>query len=189
MGAREHDEDDDRAARDRSDQRGRDSLYSTVLVQADVDIEPGSGDVGLAAGDSSRCEISCTCRWSSPPTTRPWPWAPTSAEPNAFIARMNTRARELGLDDTSYVDISGRDPEDLNNDGRLPDHEDCHRNDFLKRTARTTRRSVTWLRWPVSRSTIHCSPRSSTPTAGHRFPGWISPAACGHTRRSPTRTT
>jgi len=50
---------------------------------------------------------------------------------DAFIAMMNSRARQLGLNNTNYVDISGRDPEDLNNDGRLPAHELCNGNNFF----------------------------------------------------------
>ena len=30
-------------------------------------------------------------------------------------------AAELGLDDTSYIDITGRDPEDLNENGEFPE--------------------------------------------------------------------
>jgi D-alanyl-D-alanine carboxypeptidase (penicillin-binding protein 5/6) len=52
-----------------------------------------------------------------------------------FIFEMNTRARELGLTNTSYVDISGRDPEDLYDDGariepELAAHAVCEDNMF-----------------------------------------------------------
>ena len=42
----------------------------------------------------------------------------------AFIERMNDRAAELGLDDTSFVNVSGADPEDLGPVARRPSRDD-----------------------------------------------------------------
>lgn len=54
-----------------------------------------------------------------------------------FVASMNNRATELGLNNTRYIDISGRDPEDLGetsrnagDDGQWPAQEACYGNDF-----------------------------------------------------------
>jgi D-alanyl-D-alanine carboxypeptidase len=112
---------------------GEISLYSRVVVQADVDIEPGSGDVGLAPGDNvSVRDLLYMSLVTSANDAAVALGTYVGGSRDAFIAMMNTRARELRLDNTSYVDIAGRDPEDLNNDGRLPAHENCHGNDFLE---------------------------------------------------------
>lgn len=108
---------------------GRISLDSTVVAQPDVDIEPGSGDVGLRAGDTvSVRDLLNMAMLQSANDAAVALGTYVGGSRDAFVAMMNSRARELGLDNTSYVDISGRDPEDLNDDGRLPDHEIC-RND------------------------------------------------------------
>ena len=57
-------------------------------------------------------------------------WQPSWTARTQFVQRMNERAAELGLSNTSYVDISGRDPEDLNEDGQLSEHAGCDENDF-----------------------------------------------------------
>ena len=49
-------------------------------------------------------------------------WRPDWIARMEFIDRMNERADELGLTNTSYVDVSGRDPEDL--------YEECQDNEF-----------------------------------------------------------
>ena len=108
---------------------GRISLDSTVVVQADVDIEPGSGDVGLAAGDRvSVRDLLNMAMLESANDAAVALGTYVGGSRDAFIATMNARADELGLNDTSYVDISGRDPEDLNDERRLRAHEIC-RND------------------------------------------------------------
>jgi D-alanyl-D-alanine carboxypeptidase len=112
---------------------GQISLDSTVVVQADVDIEPGSGDVGLAAGDRvSVRDLLNMAMLGSANDAAVALGTYVGGSRDAFVAMMNSRARQLGLSNTSYVDISGRDPEDLNNDGRLPAHENCDGNDFME---------------------------------------------------------
>ena len=107
------------------------SLGSTVVTQEDVDIEPGSGDVGLAAGDRvSVRDLLNMAMLESANDAAVALGTYVGGSRDAFIAMMNSRARELGLNDTHYVDISGRDPEDLNNEERLPAHELCTGNNF-----------------------------------------------------------
>jgi len=122
------------------------SLDDTVTIRSNVGDE-GGGSVGLAGGDTISLRdlmymalveshndaatavgtfigervYARTLRTASP-------FALTGR--GAFVARMNARAAELGLDDTSYVDISGRDPEDLNEFGKFPAQAGCDGNDF-----------------------------------------------------------
>jgi len=111
---------------------GQMSLGSTVVVQSDVDIEPGSGDVGLVAGDRvSVRDLLNMAMLESANDAAVALGTYVGGSRDAFIAMMNSRARQLGLNNTNYVDISGRDPEDLNNDGRLPAHELCNGNNFF----------------------------------------------------------
>jgi serine-type D-Ala-D-Ala carboxypeptidase (penicillin-binding protein 5/6) len=127
------------------------SLDDTVRISADVDIE-GGGSAGLVGGDTislrdllhmtlipSKNDAASAVGtyigaqvYSQPLHTRAQPLR-ALARPDArtlFVSRMNARAAELGLDDTSYVDISGRDPEDLNEDGDLPAQAGCEGNEF-----------------------------------------------------------
>jgi D-alanyl-D-alanine carboxypeptidase len=126
------------------------SLDDTVTIDSDVNIE-GGGSAGLAAGDtiSLRDLLHMTlipskndaasavgtyianriyaCRFLPPNQLR---FAAATINGRAlFVAEMNARAADLGLDDTSYVDISARGPEDLNDDGAFPAPAGCEGND------------------------------------------------------------
>ena len=129
------------------------SLDDIVTISADVDIE-GGGAAGLRRGDTISLRdllymtlipskndaasavgtyIAAQAYARSPRTDYDTQPLRTLAPPDPrtlFVARMNARAAELGLDDTSYVDISGRDPEDLNENGDFPAQAGCEGNDF-----------------------------------------------------------
>jgi serine-type D-Ala-D-Ala carboxypeptidase (penicillin-binding protein 5/6) len=129
------------------------SLDDIVTIPSDVNIE-GGGSAGLVRGDTislrdllymtlipSKNDAASavgtylgTRVYAQPQRTHPdSQTARTLARPTArtlFVAAMNARAAELGLDATSYVDISGRDPEDLNENGDFPAQAGCEGNDF-----------------------------------------------------------
>jgi D-alanyl-D-alanine carboxypeptidase (penicillin-binding protein 5/6) len=134
-----------------------------------VDIE-GGGEAGLAPGDTisfrdllymtlvpSKNDAATAVGMyvASHPT-----WQPSWTARTQFVQRMNERAAELGLSNTSYVDISGRDPEDLNEDGQLSEQAGATETNSTIRRARTTRPPGTWRRSRASCSTTHSSPRS-----------------------------
>lgn len=133
---------------------GEVSLDDTVTISSDVNDE-GGGAAGLAGGDtislrdllhitlvpSKNDAASAVGTYIGSAVYRPYflstqtaprPIAvmrPTDAR-TLFVNRMNARAEELGLDDTSYVDMSGRDPEDLNEFGNFPAQANCDGDDF-----------------------------------------------------------
>ena len=182
------------------------SLDDTVTISSDVNIE-GGGSAGLRGGDTISLRdllhmtlipskndaasavgtyIAAQAYSRSPRTHVDIQRLRMLAPPDArtlFVARMNARAAELGLDDTSYVDISGRDPEDLNENGDFPAQAGCDGNDFDEPACAhdTTARDLASLA-RVALDTP-CARRSSTPRNGRR-PGRARPAA---TLTRPTR--
>jgi serine-type D-Ala-D-Ala carboxypeptidase (penicillin-binding protein 5/6) len=123
------------------------SLSDTVTIQPDVNIE-GGGQIGLAAGDtiSLRDLLHIALLPSendAASAVGTYVGSQPSGDPSwmgraAFVQRMNDRAGELGLSNTRYINIAGRDPEDLgreNDDGTAPEgfwptQEMCSGNDF-----------------------------------------------------------
>jgi len=124
------------------------SLNDTVTIQSDVDIE-GGGSLGLSPGDTislrdllnialieSKNDAAAavgTYVGSQPGNDPSWMGRA------AFVQAMNDRAAELGLTNTRYVNIAGRDPEDLGDDhanpaapgfGFWPTQVDCEDNEF-----------------------------------------------------------
>ena len=134
-------------------QSGAVALDDTVTIRSDVGIEDraaatlaagdtislrdllnmalvsSKGDAAVAVGTYIGDRVYLRALQSRPPGLQTRVLAPLSAR-DAFVARMNTRAAELGLDDTSYIDITGRDPEDLNENGEFPDQAGCVDNEF-----------------------------------------------------------
>jgi serine-type D-Ala-D-Ala carboxypeptidase (penicillin-binding protein 5/6) len=111
------------------------SLSDTVTIPSDVDIElhPDAEGAGLAPGDtiSLRDLLYITMLDSEGDAATAvamhvggYPSLSSLDARGVFIERMNERAAELGLDRTSFVDVSGRDPEDLGNEG-VADYEKC----------------------------------------------------------------
>jgi D-alanyl-D-alanine carboxypeptidase len=112
------------------------SLTDTVTIPSYVDIEE-PGDAVLTPGDtislrdllymmlvSSKNDAATAVAMhvgSNPD------WRPSWIARMEFIDRMNERAAELGLTNTSYVDVSGRDPEDLDH---IYEQQGCVGNDF-----------------------------------------------------------
>ena len=125
------------------------SLSDIVTIQSDVNIE-GGGAIGLAPGDTislydllniAMLESKGDAASAVGTYIGSQPWGDPSWMGRAqFVASMNDRARELGLDDTRYIDISGRDPSDLGDDsaghdgipgtGQWPAQEHCIGNNF-----------------------------------------------------------
>jgi len=115
------------------------SLSDTVIIQSDVNDE-GGGAAGLAPGDeiSLRDLLYMMLLASKNDAASAvgtyvgsQPWGDPSWMGRAqFVQWMNERAAELGLSNTSYIDISGRDPEDLYDTGNFPVQVVCHGNDF-----------------------------------------------------------
>jgi serine-type D-Ala-D-Ala carboxypeptidase (penicillin-binding protein 5/6) len=115
------------------------SLSDTVTIQSNVDVE-GGGSAGLAPGDTiSLRDLLYMMLVSSENDAAHAVGTYVGSEPNGlgpwtgralFVNRMNERADELGLTNTSYIDISGRDPEDLNEDGNFPEQAGCDDNEF-----------------------------------------------------------
>jgi serine-type D-Ala-D-Ala carboxypeptidase (penicillin-binding protein 5/6) len=115
------------------------SLSDTVTIQSNVGDENG-GEAGLAPGDtiSLRDLLYMTLVPSMNDAavavgtyvgSQPNGFGPSTAR-TLFVNRMNERADELGLTNTSYIDISGRDPEDLGNEGNFPAQAGCDDNEF-----------------------------------------------------------
>jgi len=112
------------------------SLTDTVTIPSYVDIEE-PGEAVLAPGDtislrdlmymmlvSSKNDAATAVAMhvgSNPD------WRPSWIARTEFIDRMNERAAELRLTNTSYVDVSGRDPEDLHH---IDEQQGCVDNDF-----------------------------------------------------------
>jgi D-alanyl-D-alanine carboxypeptidase (penicillin-binding protein 5/6) len=96
-----------------------------ITLQDDVNIE-GTDGVGLGPGDLvSLNDLLYLALVKSGGDAATAIGTAIGGSRDNFIFEMNTRARELGLTNTSYVDISGRDPEDLNEDGELPAQAGC----------------------------------------------------------------
>lgn len=109
---------------------GETTLTTRATAQADVDIE-GGNEIELRPGDRvSVRDLLYMALVESGNDAAVMLGTHVGGSRAAFIERMNERAAELGLDDTSFVDISGRDPEDLNDEGRLPAHAGCSGDDF-----------------------------------------------------------
>ena len=124
------------------------SLSDTVTIQSDVGIE-GGGSIGLAPGDTIslqdllnialiQSENDAASAVGTYVGSQPW-GDPSWMGRSAFVQWMNDRAGELGLTNTRYINIAGRDPEDLgreNDDGQAPPdgywpaQEVCVDNDF-----------------------------------------------------------
>jgi D-alanyl-D-alanine carboxypeptidase (penicillin-binding protein 5/6) len=110
------------------------SLSDTVTIPADVDMELGDGDgAGLSGGDAiSLQDLLYMAMLDSDGDAATaiamyvggYPSQSSSHARDVFIERMNERAAELGLDNTSFVDVSGRDPEDLGSEG-VDGYEEC----------------------------------------------------------------
>ena len=105
------------------------SLSDTVTIQSDVDIE-GGGEVGLAPGDTiSLRDLLHIALLASENDAASAVGTYVGSQPEGhpsdvgrrqFVRQMNRRAEELGLFNTHYINIAGRDPEDLgreNDDG------------------------------------------------------------------------
>ena len=94
---------------------------------------------------------------------------------------MNARAAELGLDDTSYVDISGRDPEDLNENGDFPAQAGCEGNEFDDADCAhyTTARDLASLARVALDSPLFAQIVNT--------PEWTTTTWAGATRSDPTR--
>jgi serine-type D-Ala-D-Ala carboxypeptidase (penicillin-binding protein 5/6) len=106
------------------------TLDSRVVAQRDVLFE-GGGQVGLAPGDNVSVRdllYMALVKSGNDAATALGTYVGGSRD--AFVALMNERAAELGLTNTSYVDISGRDPEDLGDEGHFPGQARCEGNDF-----------------------------------------------------------
>jgi D-alanyl-D-alanine carboxypeptidase (penicillin-binding protein 5/6) len=89
------------------------SQNATVTIQSDVGIE-GGGQVGLRPGDTiSVRDLLYLTLVSSKNDAATALGTYVAGSRSSFIGAMNQRASELGLDDTSYVDISGTDPGDF----------------------------------------------------------------------------
>ncbi len=97
-------------------------LLNMALVASD-------GDAATAVGTYIGERVYTRALQTTPPAVQTRALAPLRAR-DAFVARMNTRAAELGLEDTSYIDITGRDPEDLNENGDFPAQAGCDDNEF-----------------------------------------------------------
>ncbi len=123
------------------------SLSDTVTIQSDVDIE-GGGEVGLAPGDTiSLRDLLHIALLASENDAASAVGTYVGSQPEGhpsdigrrqFVRQMNRRADELGLYNTHYINIAGRDPEDLgreNDDGVAPEgdwdeQEACVGDDF-----------------------------------------------------------
>jgi D-alanyl-D-alanine carboxypeptidase (penicillin-binding protein 5/6) len=89
------------------------SLNDTVTIKADVGVE-GGGQIGLRLFDTiSLRDLLHMALVSSENDAATAVGTYVGGSRLAFIAMMNARAAQLGLRNTSYVDISGRDPEDF----------------------------------------------------------------------------
>jgi D-alanyl-D-alanine carboxypeptidase (penicillin-binding protein 5/6) len=89
------------------------SLNDIVTIQADVGVE-GGGQIGLRVSDTiSLRDLLHMTLVSSENDAATAVGTYVAGSRSAFIAMMNTRASQLGLSNTSYVDISGRDPEQI----------------------------------------------------------------------------
>jgi D-alanyl-D-alanine carboxypeptidase len=112
------------------------TLDSRVVAQRDVLFE-GGGQVGLAPGDNVSVRdllYMALVKSGNDAATALGTYVGGSRD--AFVALMNERAAELGLTNTSYVDISGRDPEDLGDEGHFPGQARCLTCRHLGRTAK-----------------------------------------------------
>jgi D-alanyl-D-alanine carboxypeptidase len=112
------------------------SLSDTVTIPSYVDIEQ-PGEAVLTPGDTISLQdlmhmmlvaskndaaTAVAMHVGSNPD-----WRPSWIARTEFIDRMNERAAELGLTNTSYVNVSGRDPEDLDH---IFEQADCEDNEF-----------------------------------------------------------
>ena len=89
------------------------SLDDVVTIRGDVGLE-GGGEIGLRLDDTiSLRDLLHMALLSSENDAAVAVGTYIGGSRAAFIAMMNTRAAQLGLHNTSYVDISGRDPEDF----------------------------------------------------------------------------
>jgi serine-type D-Ala-D-Ala carboxypeptidase (penicillin-binding protein 5/6) len=89
------------------------SLNDIVTIRVDVGAE-GGGQIGLRRLDTiSLRDLLHMALLSSENDAATAVGTYIAGSRPAFIAMMNTRAAQLGLSNTSYVDISGRDPQDF----------------------------------------------------------------------------
>lgn len=118
------------------------SLSDTVKIPPNVNIE-GGGAVGLVPGDAiSLRDLLHIALLASENDAASAVGTYVGSQPEGhssdvgrrqFVRQMNQRAEELGLSNTHYINIAGRDPEDLgreNDDGvgregDWPDQEVC----------------------------------------------------------------
>jgi serine-type D-Ala-D-Ala carboxypeptidase (penicillin-binding protein 5/6) len=134
------------------------ALSDTVTIQSDVDIE-GGGEIGLAPGDTiSLRDLLHIALLASENDAASAVGTYVGSQPEQdpsdigrakFVRRMNQRAGELGLLNTHYINIAGRDPEDLGAENEEPenyweDQEVCVGNDFTNRPCKhyTTARDL-----------------------------------------------
>ena len=112
---------------------GEVSLADTVTIPDEVDIEQVGGGAGLRGGDTISLEdllhmMLVQSKGDAATAVAMYvggyPSLSSLDARDVFIERMNERAAELGLDNTSFVDVSGRDPEDLQREG-VDGYEEC----------------------------------------------------------------
>jgi D-alanyl-D-alanine carboxypeptidase (penicillin-binding protein 5/6) len=105
---------------------GEVSLSDIVTIPDEVDIEQRGGGAGLRGGDRISLEdllhmMLVQSKGDAATAVAMYvggyPSLSSLDARDLFIERMNERAGELGLDNTSFVDVSGRDPEDLRREG------------------------------------------------------------------------
>jgi D-alanyl-D-alanine carboxypeptidase (penicillin-binding protein 5/6) len=109
------------------------SLSDIVTIPDDVDIEQRGGGAGLRGGDRISLEdllhmMLVQSKGDAATAVAMYvggyPSLSSTDARDLFIEQMNERAAELGLDNTSFVDVSGRDPEDLGREG-VDGYEEC----------------------------------------------------------------
>ena len=89
------------------------TLNDLVTIQSDVGVE-GGGEIGLRPLETiSLRDLLHMALISSENDAAVAVGTHVAGSRTAFVARMNARAGQLHLTNTHYVDISGRDPEDI----------------------------------------------------------------------------
>ena len=162
------------------------SLNDTVTIQPDVNIE-GGGAIGLNPGDtiSLRDLLNMALIESqndAAAAVGTYVGSQGGNDPSwmgraAFVQAMNDRADEIGLTNTRYISIAGRDPEDLGREHADPTH---------RATAIGPRR---WAATGTS-STTRPAPTTRPPGTSRRSRGWrstsrSSPRSWGATATGP----
>ena len=172
------------------------SLSDTVTIQSNVGDENG-GEAGLAPGDTiSFRDLLYMMLVPSMNDAAVAVGTYVGSQPNGlgpatartlFVNRMNERADELGLTNTSFVDISGRDPEDLGDEGFFPAQAGCDDNEFDNPLCAhySTARDLAELAGVALDDPLFAAIVKTT--TGARPRGAAAPARCG-TPRTPRAT-